>query len=302
MNPIVETRECVLCGKSEFCEFKFGLIRCASCGLIVDPKIFQPDSNKAYNELFFGDFKNKGSIWVTIFETWNNFWTGRKILKLNLSGNRALEVGPGSGSFSLWLKQNGFQVKVCDLSLKICDHLSQRGLDAFCGSISELRGQRFDLIVMRHVLEHVNSPLEFLNEVKKSLSHNGVAYISVPNIACLEAKLPGWNCYEPYHLAFFEPSVLRVILKKAGFNIQSIKTKESFSGWFLAIVRTLIRFNRESLPLDKGRGPYLGRSCMTEVIYRLTMITIGFLSWPLRKVQSLMGYGDEIVAVVKRMN
>lgn len=41
--------------------------------------------------------------------------------------------------------------------------------------------QKFDLIIMRHVLEHFLDPVAVLNKVNEVLSPNGIVYIAVPN-------------------------------------------------------------------------------------------------------------------------
>ncbi|MGB1103629.1 MAG: class I SAM-dependent methyltransferase [Crocinitomicaceae bacterium] len=41
--------------------------------------------------------------------------------------------------------------------------------------------ERFDLIIMRHVLEHFLDPLTVLKRIREVLSEDGVLYIAVPN-------------------------------------------------------------------------------------------------------------------------
>ena len=40
--------------------------------------------------------------------------------------------------------------------------------------------KKFDIIIVRHVLEHLLDPLNSLKKVRETLTHSGVAYIAVP--------------------------------------------------------------------------------------------------------------------------
>lgn len=106
----------------------------------------------------------------------------------------------------------------CDLSAPICQRVSQTyGIAMHDGSLTSLVGEnRFDVIVMNHVLEHVNQPIEFLREVHRLLAPGGVAHIAVPNVACWEAGLAGWTSYEPYHLVYFDPRTLERTVSAGG--------------------------------------------------------------------------------------
>jgi SAM-dependent methyltransferase len=160
----------------------------------------------------------------------------------------------------------------------------------------------FDVVVMNHVLEHVADPIGLLREVRKRLRRNGVLHVAVPNISCWSAVLPGWTSYEPYHLIYFESLTLRRALMAAGFTVERELTHDSFSGWFLAGLRTLLRGGRcSAVAEEEGRKGTAGRasrrSFLVESAYRLCMAVSGVLSWPLRRIQSAFGRGDELVCI-----
>ena len=55
--------------------------------------------------------------------------------------------------------------------------------------------QKFDSIIMEHILEHVENPIELINKAKTWLSAEGKIFIGVPNgdqsIDWLESR---WDC------------------------------------------------------------------------------------------------------------
>lgn len=296
--------QCSICQCSEFRAYKFGLERCNGCGLVVSPAISNVQVNE-WNEEWFGDGYNKSSFWVRRFENWNNRRTLKRLGRSFLSGKRLLEIGLGSGSFLKAASDAGAEVLGCDLSPAICLHAQKTyGVTVHCGPLSTLQeANEFQVVVMNHVLEHVQDPVGFLREVHRRLAPGGIVHIAVPNLSCLEAILSGWTSYEPYHLAYFEPRTLTRTVTQAGLAVERLQTLDSFSGWFLAILRTLLGVNRQPGAIvtrsanDNGRQPWSQRKPWVEHTYRLSMVITGVVIWPLRWVQSLLGVGDELICL-----
>lgn len=274
---------CPVCASAEFRAHKLGLERCAACDLVLSPIIWQPQANETLEEEWFGeDYQPQTSRWVSWFESLNNRRTFHRLSRLELPGRRLLDIGVGSGSFLQAAQANGFVVAGCDLSRAICERVTRvHGAAMHCGPLSDLRGDsRFDVVVMNHVLEHVNDPVAFLSDVRRLLAPGGVVHIAVPNVACWEAALTGWTSYEPYHLSYFTPVTLRKTVSAVGLDIEREDTHESFSGWFLAVLRTLLGVNRggRAIRANVGSGRAAtgrSRSALSEHIYRLAMVCAG---------------------------
>jgi len=285
-------------------QWRFGLRCCVGCGLKVSPAVWSANANEKFEEEWFGkEYEVTQSMWIRFFEQLNNKRTLRR-LATHATGGHLLEIGVGSGSLLQDARNAGFQVTGCDLSRPICENVGRRlGVPIHCCAVSELPElASFDVVVMNHVLEHVPDPVGLLQEVRKHLAAGGVLHVAVPNIACLSAALPGWASYEPYHLTYFSSSTLRRALTTAGFIIERELTHESFSGWFLAGVRTVLRHGRCSAVADNGRRMAeraLRRSAYVEHAYRLCMVISGVLSWPLRRMQGILGRGDELICIAR---
>ena len=302
--------ECPLCGGSEFRQWRLGLTECRNCGLIVSPMIWQSQFNEQMEDTWFGDdYEPERSYWVQRFESWNNRRTLSRLKTHSARKGRLLEVGVGSGSFLRAAQQQGFDVTGCDLSASLCGRVEKKyGIKMHCGPLSGLRDQaQFDVVVMNHVLEHVQQPTAFLRDVASLLSADGRVHIAVPNIACWEAHLPGWTSYEPYHLSYFDPETLRRMVESAGLAVTHVSTHDSFSGWFLAVLRTAVGINKDQetlvqpKPTDHARDSRQ-RTGMVEHAYRLAMLCSGGISWPLRTLQSRIGAGDEVVCIARPAN
>lgn len=308
-KAVISGHECPLCSQKRFTQHWLGLLRCESCKLVLSSSIWQPQANEIMEDEFFGEGyeARKSSVWVEWFEASNNRKTLSRLNTIPTQGKRLLEIGVGSGSFLKAAKVKGFDVMGCDLSAPICRHVELKfGITMHCGLLSELQTEnQFDVIVMNHVLEHVQKPVEFLQDVFRLLKPDGIVHIAVPNIDCWEASLPGWTSYEPYHLTYFNQQTLLRAVVSAGFTSKRVQTSDSFSGWFLASLRTTLGVNSAEGAVTRAVAsssghPINARSGVVEHAYRLSMVLSGGGLWPLRWLQGKLGYGDEVVCIAQK--
>lgn len=302
----VQENPCPVCQGNQFESFKLGLLRCTCCGLVVSPKVWEDGVNEQMEDAFFGESYEgrKSSWWVDWFEERNNKRTLSRLHSVLPPPARLLEVGVGSGSFLVSARTNSYEVMGIDLSKPICKHVEKmHGIPMFCGELDDMNeSDGFDVVVMNHVLEHVQAPVEFMRGVHRVLKPGGIVHLAVPNIDAWEARLSGWTSYEPYHLTYFTHKTLGIVAEQAGFSVLQRVTHESFSGWFLAALRTLLGVNRNGAvehdgSISAGSGT---RKPLVEHAYRMAMVGAGAVTWPLRKLQARLGYGDEVVCLARK--
>lgn len=78
------------------------------------------------------------------------------------------------------------------------------------------RPEKFDLVSMIHVLEHLPDPVGTLQKIRKELlSENGVLLLEVPNFYVHDS-------YELAHLACYTPHTLTQAVRQAGFTQVSL--------------------------------------------------------------------------------
>lgn len=288
---------CPCCGSREFGVFRNGLLQCSVCGLVVDPTVWKQDANEAMEKEWFGEeYDPQESPWVCLFEHWNNRRTLDRIASFSLTGRRLLEIGVGSGSFLEFARSRGFQVMGCDLSGPVCRHIEGKfHIPVHHGHVNTLPDEpAFDVVVMNHVLEHVSDPVGLLQEVRRRMNRGSVLHVVVPNVDSWESCLRGWTGFEPYHLVYFRPTTLKNAAERAGFLVSRISTHESFSGWFLAILRSFMGTYRLEASCRTSMRKRRSAS-VAEHVYQMAMVLCGTATWPLRKVQVVLGRGDEAV-------
>lgn len=104
-----------------------------------------------------------------------------------LAGKRALDVGCGAGLLTEPLARLGADVTGLDAapeSIAVAKaHADGQGLivDYRTGELSQLEGQRFDLITSMEVIEHVADPAAFVTGLAKRLAPGGLLVVSTPN-------------------------------------------------------------------------------------------------------------------------
>lgn len=79
---------------------------------------------------------------------------------------------------------------------------------------------RYDLIVMSHVVEHFYNPVKTLTTIKDSLKDDGIVYIEVPSFINGEVRVPTIFC--PEHISFFTIDSLSVLLNQCGYEIVKV--------------------------------------------------------------------------------
>lgn len=135
-----------------------------------------------------------------------------------------LEIGFGDGSFLEALARKGWDAYGIDISDEALEMArSKVGLSVMKGELLDcgMEESFFDVVVMRHVLEHITNPGETLVEIRRILKQNGTVYITVPNIDSIEACIAGdkWFHHDPeYHVTEYSPVTIRNALSMAGFK------------------------------------------------------------------------------------
>ncbi|MCW8965876.1 MAG: class I SAM-dependent methyltransferase [Candidatus Pacearchaeota archaeon] len=106
-------------------------------------------------------------------------------------GGDVLELGPAEGEFTSRLVERADSLTLVDGSSIFCNDLKQRYPQAtVINTLFEevdLTGE-YDLIVLGHVLEHVDDPVFVLSHIRKFLKPGGQLFAAVPNARSLHRQ------------------------------------------------------------------------------------------------------------------
>jgi 2-polyprenyl-6-hydroxyphenyl methylase/3-demethylubiquinone-9 3-methyltransferase len=150
-----------------------------------------------------------------------------------LAGKKALDVGCGAGLLSEPLARLGAHVTGLDAAPENIAaarfHAEGQGLaiDYRTGSVEDLRGERFDLVVSMEVVEHVADPAMFVGGLVAALADDGLLILSTPNRTPL-SKLALITVGEGFgmvprgthdHAKFLTPDELGALVEQAGLEV-----------------------------------------------------------------------------------
>lgn len=154
------------------------------------------------------------------------------------AGKSILDVGCGTGEFLDYAKEKGCVTFGVEINEKARTILAGKGHEYF-GSITEA-GEKYDLITLFDVAEHIYDLPEFLDAIATKLSPSGHLILFLGDIHSMPAKLAGnswWHYGYPEHISFPSVKFLTAIKKlKLGrtfalFGSKSDKEKSSLKNF-----------------------------------------------------------------------
>jgi len=137
-----------------------------------------------------------------------------------------IEIGSNDGGFLARLAATGFthllgiepSIPCAELSLAQGHQVVVKHWDAETAAAVLQEHGPARAVVCRHTLEHVPHPLEFLKAIRSVLAPDGIAFIEVPDARPITHDLRGHELWDE-HLHIFTPANLKLIMRRAGFEI-----------------------------------------------------------------------------------
>jgi len=152
-------------------------------------------------------------------------------LGIDLAKARVLDYGAGPGNVSEALRKAGADVTAVENNEFALKNLSARGIQAQ-PTLNGLRNESFDLVLCVEVLEHLRSPWQALEDLRRLLKPEGVIYISTPNNRGANALIHRgrWREYlKSAHFFFFNAhSITRLLLETGYSSIQRCRWRLDF--------------------------------------------------------------------------
>ncbi|OGW29176.1 MAG: hypothetical protein A2X59_08165 [Nitrospirae bacterium GWC2_42_7] len=206
-----------------------GLKKIAKSALLAHVQKDNNSQNKILNQM-------TGAVLLALFR---NKIISRQRWGLVGKKGTLLDVGCGNGSFILgihndWLLDGKIKGVGTDIDSAAVDEAKNNEIDASIADSGTLpyQDRSFDIITMKHSLEHMHNPLKTLREAWRVTKDGGYIIIEVPNIESLGPRLfrDKWSAIDaPRHLYHFNPATLSLLVSKAGFDIEDIyKWKGSY--------------------------------------------------------------------------
>ena len=104
------------------------------------------------------------------------------LTKNNVTSGKLLDVGAGGGEFTYVSSQLGFDSTGIEPNIGYSNYAKdQYQVNVKTGQLTDI-DDKFDVITMFHVMEHIPNPVKTFKKLYDLLNENGVLFIEVPNI------------------------------------------------------------------------------------------------------------------------
>jgi hypothetical protein len=219
------------------------LAQCWNCGFVFNKKfkneLMQYDKNYQ-NEQAHSDY----------FQSYLN-----EIIDLlkyeGLLGGEIIEIGCGKGFFLDRLLHAGFDATGFDPAyegdnpriIKDYFNISYRSINA-------------DVIILRHILEHVQKPFDFLHTIAKLNGYKGKIYIEVPSFDWIVRKKAFWDIFYE-HCNYFSIEILQSMFTTSRIG-------RIFGGQYLYLISNLSCL-KASIKLETPPALQMNRLFTSEI-------------------------------------
>jgi 2-polyprenyl-3-methyl-5-hydroxy-6-metoxy-1,4-benzoquinol methylase len=263
----------------------YTVLRCRSCGFVYSdlpaeriPGLY--DSH--YFEQEFGPYfdacfgKGDAAPLRARFEVY------ARLLAEHHAPGAALDVGCAAGLFMEVLAEHGWRPTGVEVSEHAAEAARARtGFQVHAGAFEDvaLAPGAFDAVALLDVIEHLADPGAALRRARALLAPDGLLLLVLPNdrnLTTLVARAlyrasggriryPASRTHQIYHVSYFTPRTLRVLLEREGFEIVARRPDETVVGllnepWALRLavgalfaISRILRLENKMLVLARPR-------------------------------------------------
>lgn len=171
-----------------------------------------------------------------VFQQYASALADRLIASYDLRGKDIVEIGAGKGDFLIMLSERGgnrgYGYDPSYVPDEGYTHPNVAFIQDFYGE--KYTSQRADLVVCRHVLEHIEDPDNFVATVRRAVGEQSqaVVFFEVPNSLWTLRQMGIWDIiYE--HCSYFSPLSLAHVFERNDFRVLNVD--QVFGGQFLTI-------------------------------------------------------------------
>ena len=200
--------------------------KCNQCDLTFINPIMSIQEEHEFYKNYTSHVKERGAIIRNSVEEFhekskNNAKERFNRLKQYFLNKKVLEVGSSTGAFLSLI--DTCDTYACELSHDNLNYSKQFITGKAYTSLDNVDVDKFDVICMFHVFEHIRDPIDFLKKCRALLNKNGLILIEVP--CSDDPLLTLFNCnefkdfvFQPMHPMIYNEKSLDYVFNKAKFN------------------------------------------------------------------------------------
>lgn len=239
--------KCLLCKSEMFhCIHKgtrdieeINVMKCENCGMVqLDNFSYNTDDKYRSGGMLLGEYsEHEDKILDCDWETWVSDTTrddDRRYQALveMCRGKSVLEFGCGNGGFLRRIKEVATEVAGVELMDEARDRIIREDINVY-KSLSEIE-KKYDVICMFHVIEHLNTPDEYLRKLYNLLIDGGKFICETVNVDCALTSYYKNSAYNNFtfwseHVILFNSDTLEKLITRNGFATRINTQLERYS-------------------------------------------------------------------------
>lgn len=207
---------------------KLKVFKCIKSGVIVLEKFVIPEEYYEKNIHYTDEVKGntetvEGLIKSKPFEDdIRRFESYKELIK----GSEILDFGCGRGGFIQLSNKISKRSVGLEINIANREYLNNIGVQCI-NTLSELNDDKFDLITLNHVFEHLNDPINALVELQKYLKDDGIIIIEVPHARDLLLETFNLESFKNFtlwseHLILHTRKSLEIFAINSGLQLKKI--------------------------------------------------------------------------------
>ena len=144
-----------------------------------------------------------------------------------INNSKILDFGCGKGGFIQLTQEVSKRSVGVELNKVNREYINDIGIQCV-NHLSELNNEKFDLITLNHVFEHLNDPVNILIELKKYLKSDGIIIIEVPHARDLLLETFNLESFKDFifwseHLILHTRESLKSFGRSSGLQVKKIE-------------------------------------------------------------------------------
>jgi 2-polyprenyl-3-methyl-5-hydroxy-6-metoxy-1,4-benzoquinol methylase len=177
------------------------------------------------SETYISHTDSKKTFFDKSYQVVKNHTLKQKLILLNSfksSSKSVLDFGAGTGDFLKICKNNNWQVLGIEPSAEARENAVKKGI-YLKENLLDVTNQKFDVITLWHVLEHVENLKNTIKVLKSLLQPEGRIVVAVPNYKSYDAKFykEHWAAYDvPRHLWHFSQKAIHKLFLEAEMIVE----------------------------------------------------------------------------------